>query len=433
MKFLLQKITFAFGLCVFIFHSSVAQVINLHSIVSSRNGSGFGIGYTLDGSWMSQGARLKLLNPLNFGPSGTYSKTVNINDAYGATGSLSQVSALPYSTVFFFGSFDKLDPGTQAFTSAEIDSLYNWSKRGGKMIICSGQATTPQTGGPPYDSRVLDLKWGFFWAYQNPGYFIPTTTGNATDIFSGPFGSITGAYQGGSLQGYFNPVNNNTKVLAENPDGKPTLIMDCSTLDLIIADVDGYTSLSNVTSNPSVLNDQDKFWANTITFMDKLQPLPVVNNNNNLLGLNSSYVNYQWYYNNQPVSGATSSTYSLAQTGVYFAEVTLNGGCKFRSDSLKVASVSTVIAIGINEKKDDAAGAVIYPNPFNAFPQIDFHQEVEDVTIKITDEAGREVRSQKFSGKVLKIEKANLVKGVYLINAECKGAMLLKERIVIVD
>ncbi|MES2680256.1 MAG: T9SS type A sorting domain-containing protein [Bacteroidota bacterium] len=433
MKLFLQKIITVFGLCAFVYHASEAQVINLHSIVSGRNGNGTGVGYTLDGTWMSQNARLKLLNPANFGSSGTYSKTINITDAYSATGSLSQVTALPYSTIFFFGSFDKLDPGTQAFTSAEVDSLYNWSKRGGKVIICSGQLTSPQTGGPPYDSRVLDLKWGFFWAFQNPGYFIPTITGTTTDIFNGPFGSITGAYQGGSLQGYFNPVNSNTKVLAENPDGKPTLIMDCSTLDLIIADVDGYTSLSNVTANPSVLNDQDKFWVNTIAFMDKLQPLPLINNNNNLLGLNASFVNYQWYHNNQPVSGATSPTYSLSQTGVYFAEVTLNGGCKFKSDSLKVTSISTVTPVGINEKKNDSVHAIIYPNPFNAFLQVDFKQEITNAQIKITDEAGREMRTQKFSGKILKIEKENLGKGVYIVNAECNGTLILKEKIIIVD
>ena len=390
-----------------------------------------GQGYTLDGSFMLQGSRAKLMNLVNFGTAGTYSRTVFITDAYGTSGSLSQVSAQPYSTIFFFGAFDKLDAGTQAFTSAEIDSLYNWSKCGGKMIICSGQTSPQPWGGPSYDSRVLDQKWGIAWNFETPAYLVPTAAGSATDIFNGPFGSVTGAYQGGAIQGYLDTTNTNTKVLAKSSNGKATLIMDCNTLDLVVADVDAYTGLGGITANASVTSDQDKFWANTIAFMDKLQPLPVISNNNNLLGLNASYVNYQWYYNNQPINGAVSSTYSLSQTGVYRVEATLNGGCKWRSDSLLVTSISTVSATGFDETMQGAPVPVIYPNPFSTSTLVDLKQEVSDGRLSITDAAGRLVRLQKFSGSTFIIEKENLAKGIYLLQINSQDQLILKEKIVI--
>jgi hypothetical protein len=409
-----------------------AQLISLHSITAARNPNGLGAGYTLDGTTMTQSSRLKLLNPSNFGTAGTYSKTVSIVDAYGTSGSLSQVYTLPYSTLFFFAAFDKLDPATQAFTTAEVDSLYNWSVRGGKMIICSGQTNPQQWGGPPYDSRVLNQKWGILWNYENPVYLVPTPAGNATSIFNGPFGVVTGAYQGGAIQGYFDTTNTNTKVLAKSSNGKATLIMDCNTLDLVVGDVDAYTSLSGITSyTPTITSDQDKFWANTIAFMDQLQPLPVISNNNNLLGLNAAYVSYQWYYNNQPINGAVNATYSLSQTGVYRVEATLNGGCKWRSDSLMVTSISTVSALGPDEELQSGLAPVIYPNPFSSFARIDFKKELNRVVIKIMDEAGREVRSQKFSGQVLNLEREDLEKGIYLMEVSSQGKVLFCGKIIV--
>jgi len=120
----------------FLTEKAICQNISIHSISTVRQTSGDN-GYTLDGFRMTEGSRQKLLNPNNFGPRGIYPKLVSISDNYGTTGSLTQVYKLPLNSIFFFGSFNKLDSSTQQFTSDEIDSLHNWSLRGGKMIITS--------------------------------------------------------------------------------------------------------------------------------------------------------------------------------------------------------------------------------------------------------------------------------------------------------
>ena len=105
---------------------------------------------------MIGGSRWKLLNASNFGFSGIYPKNVSIFDGYDISGSLTGVSTIPTNHIFFFGAFNKLDASTQQFTNAEIDSLYNWSLRGGKLIIASGglYSTYYDSVSPPKNSTV---------------------------------------------------------------------------------------------------------------------------------------------------------------------------------------------------------------------------------------------------------------------------------------
>lgn len=347
---------FFFSICILQFlivNILFSQSTTIHSISWTRQSSGDN-GYTLDGTVMTS-SRAKLLNTNNFGISGTYSKTVSIFDGYGTTGSLAQISSVPINNIFFFGGFILNNPSTQQFTSEEVDSVYNWSKRGGKLII----AANPNGFG--YNLSILDSRWGFHDTLKSPSYLSPTIDGNNTDIFNGPFGTVSYATEGGSLQGYFDVIPANTKIFATDPNnGKPTLFMDCNTLDLIAADVDAYTSLSGISAGSAINNMQDIFWANTISFMDNLQPLPQITNSINNLSLNSSYNNYQWYLNGIPINGAVGPTYPTSESGNYFVEVIVNGGCKVKSnsitvdslilaDSLVIANVFTPNGDGIND------------------------------------------------------------------------------------
>lgn len=338
-----------FGLFLLYIESNInAQTININSISNARQTGGYN-GYTLDGQFMVD-SRAKLLNQNNFGTSGIYPKSINIIDGYATSGSLTQISTVPINQIFFFGAFDLTNPTTQQFTTAEIDSLYNWSKRGGKLII--GASAKYATG---YDPSVLNSKWGFDIILNSPNSFVPTTNGNNTDIFNGPFGTVFSANQGGGAQGYFDLMPTNSVVLAINGNGSPTLFMDCNTLDLIIADVDGYTSLGGITAGDSINNSQDRFWVNTIAFMDKLQPLPQITNNTNSLSIDSIYIGYQWYLDGNPIPNATSPTYNLAVSGYYQVEVIFNGGCSVKSDSTNII---------LNTKEIVKNNSIyIYPNP----------------------------------------------------------------------
>lgn len=309
-----------------------AQTINVYSISAARQTGGDN-GYTLDGFRM-MGARAKLLDTANFGSGGVYPKSISITDSYNTTGSLTQVSAIPINSIFFFGSFNLLDASTNIFNPAEIDSLYNWSLSGGKLIIAESPTVAVQC-----NMEILNSKWNFSMNFSTPSYFFPTSYGNSTDIFNGPFGNVFSAYQGGSDQGYFNSIPSNAKILATDANDNTTLYLDCNTLDLVIADVDGYTDLGGVSSGSGISSYQDRFWVNTIAYMDKLQNPPIIINNGINLSCTNIYSNYQWYLNGGSIQGATNQTYSATQNGSYSVEATLDCGCKVFSNEIVIDTI----------------------------------------------------------------------------------------------
>jgi gliding motility-associated-like protein len=347
------------------FSKTIGQTITINSITASRQPYG-DQGYTLDGIRMSLLARVKLLNSYNFSSIGIYPKSVAIIDGYGSSGSLTSISSVPTNQIFFFGSFNKLDLSTQQFTPAEIDSLYNWSLRGGKLIIASGG-----TYGTIADGEILDNKWGYTYQSLVPRGFFPTVSGNATDIFNGSFGNVNIAMQGGAAQGFFSSLTSNYVVFAtDDENGNPTLFMDCNTLDLIVSDVDAFTDLGGVTGNGSINSTQDKFWVNTIVFMDKLQPPPVLTDNANILSLNSNYNSYQWYYNGAIISGANTPTLNAENNGNYQVEVTVNGGCQIKSNIIAV-DTSDIMPLSNHPYIQDT---LIVPNVFT--PNFDGRNDI---------------------------------------------------------
>jgi gliding motility-associated-like protein len=313
-------------LFLFFLLQAKSQVIQLHSITTKRQPSG-DRGYTLDGMYMATTSRIKLLNPAHFGVSGVYPKAINIYDGYGEYGSFGGITKVPTSTMLFFGGFVRGGPGNGGFSDTEIDSLYEWSLRGGKIIIASGQNNST------YDGSVLNAKWKFVWGQGAPGSWISSTMeGFGTELFNGPFGSPLEIRQAMGLQGYFLTLPPSHVVLGTDGSGKPALFMDCATLDLVIADVDVYTSFGGVSVGDNIKNDQDRFWLNTIAFMDKLQSPPVLKEQENAISVDPVYKNYQWYYNSGAVAGATTNAMIPSESGTYQVEVTVNGGCKVRSD-----------------------------------------------------------------------------------------------------
>lgn len=305
-----------------------SNTIEILSITTERQSEG-DRGYTLDGSKMLHGARPKLLNPENFGESGTYPKSIEIEDKYGKSGSLVAISAEPTHKLFFVGAFDKLHDSMEQITDDELAALYNWSVAGGKLIITSFGKSDPDSG-TPFDLNIFSGMWGYQFATHVPSVFIPTPIGESTSIFDGPFGKIQGASQAASLQGYFDVLPSNSRVLAEDFAGRPTLIMDCQTLDLIVADGDGYNYLGGVSDGDEIMNSQDTYWANTIVFMDQLQHLPIITQNHQVLSVNDQYLAYEWYHEGTPIS--TASQLPLTATGEYTVKVTFNGGCEWMSE-----------------------------------------------------------------------------------------------------
>jgi len=302
-----------------------SQTINIHSIHALR-AYGDDLGYTLNGGRM-RGSRTKLLNPLNFGTNGTYKKSIKIVDDYLETESLSYISSVADIDIFFFGSFD--EKTTIPFSSAELDSLYKWSMNGGKLII----ATSPSPPDGHWDLDILNHHWDFESQHSSDEEYIPTRFGLNSAIFKGPFGNVVKANQGGSAQGYFKRIPSKSIVLATDNNDNPTLILDCKTLDLICIDVDGYTDLGGVTDGSDIISENDKFWANTIAYMDKIESQPKIKIEGNSLSV-GEYTSYQWYFNNNLIEGAKSNSIIANKDGKYWVEVTYSNGCGTSTDTV---------------------------------------------------------------------------------------------------
>jgi len=331
-----------------------AQEINIHSITSDRQPGG-DRGYTLDGLRMANHATPKVINPDHFGDI-IYPKYTNLTHGYGASGSLEEIATIENIDLFFFGMFNWLEPTLKPFTVAEIDSLYTWSQKGGKLIIGASAGNLEFE----FDPSILNERWGFDielnWLPAATQLIMPSSEGAGTAIFGGPFGAVPAAKQGGAAQGYFNNIPEDAVVLGVDDAENPNLILDCNTLDLIIADIDAYTDLGGISLGPEIQNDNDIFWLNTIVYMDQLQGPPVIAENGGALSA-GSYLSYQWMLDGQPISGATDSTYTATEEGNYSVTVSMSCGCTVTSEERFVTNLTGV------EDVFPLGQVHIFPNP----------------------------------------------------------------------
>jgi len=373
---------------------AIAQTIDVHSI-SERQPVGDN-GYTLDGAHMNQSSRVKLLDITNFGPSGVYPKSVSITDGYDTAGSLINVSMLSPESIFFFGSFDTWSPTTIPFSNQELDSLYNWSLNGGKVIIANNPGALCLSS--------LCSMWGFTPNGSSPFMVIsPTPNGTNSDLFNGPFGSVSSITQGGMSYGDFSQIPSNSVIFGEGTGSwQPSVFMDCKTLDLIVSDVDIYTMVGGVTPGPTFTSENDKFWLNSIAFMDMLQQPPNLSESMGTLTTNQQFISYQWFLNGSPLSN--DSIIVPISNGEYYVEVEFNGGCKQVSDTLIYDKVS------LNQLEEQAI--IIYPNPSSdkIFISNSF-SELKEVLIR--DLSGRIVLKTMLQSKNHIIEIDSLSKGTY--------------------
>jgi gliding motility-associated-like protein len=308
-------------------YSTRAQTINIHSVSTLREIS-FDNGYTLDGDHMAA-SRVKLFNPANFSDTGLYKKNITIQSAYFTSGSLEQITQIHGIDIFFFGSFYGSATEFIPFTQGEIDSLYVWSLRGGKLIIAEQNLS-----GAAYPMVHLGQKWGYNIMWLSTSGIIPVEKAKRTKIFNGPFGLVDRANMGGSAQGYFSGTGPDISVLATNSAGKNTLYIDCKTRDLICPDVDVYTDLGGLSNGDEIVNEQDRFWANTIAFMDSLgdAPPPAVIQYDGTSLYTDTYYSYQWLLNWDIIEGADTSAIVPDAEGYYQVIVEDIVGCTDTSE-----------------------------------------------------------------------------------------------------
>ncbi|WP_421920649.1 PKD domain-containing protein [Marinifilum sp.] len=147
----------------------------------------------------------------------------------------------------------------------------------------------------------------------------------------------------------------------------------------------------------------------SVTFQD-LPVQPVVSYLDGILS--SSYEEeYQWYLNNEILSGQTSQEFTPEQDGNYSVEVWSQYGCKSeRSEKVEV------ILVGIEDLIKENIS--IYPNPTKGKVVIDLSKNFDyntDIQLKLFDASGKLIIQQKLN-PITTIDLSSYSAGLYFIH-----------------
>jgi len=150
----------------------------------------------------------------------------------------------------------------------------------------------------------------------------------------------------------------------------------------------------------------------------------------------SSAAQYQWYYNGQPISGATDRSYTLVrdrdQSGYYKVSIRDNNGCENTSDSIYIDITPVEVA-------GDNTGIQFIPNPTSGELRIVFGDAIgaEHARVIVRNLVGRELLSVELgaisAGSSKTIDLANLPNGVYMVEVILPSGMRTIGRVTKVD
>ncbi len=134
-------------------------------------------------------------------------------------------------------------------------------------------------------------------------------------------------------------------------------------------------------------------------------------------------VSYQWYYEGEIIDGATSSTYTPTQDGIYTVMVTNEAGCEDMSDEFAVV-VKVIDFVS-------AHLISVYPNPANDILIIEsqLHDPAQLLLTTLTGEVIAE-QSQAITVAESYLHTASVPAGVYLLKITC-GSVVVTKQVVI--
>jgi len=139
--------------------------------------------------------------------------------------------------------------------------------------------------------------------------------------------------------------------------------------------------------------------------------------------VSTSAVSYQWYYNGALISGATSQSYTPAQTGIYVVRITDANGCvNMYSQGFTFTATSS-----IEELK--GKNVSISPNPSNGIIDICFnYPDVYKLNVSIYDQLGKVVL---VSENHTRIDLSALTNGIYIMAVSCDDKKPVYKKIIL--
>jgi len=156
-----------------------------------------------------------------------------------------------------------------------------------------------------------------------------------------------------------------------------------------------------------------------------LNPIPTIGaitRTGNNLGVNVTPAGtpLQWFFNGNPIPGATGTSTPIIGAGVYYVAATITAtGCSAQS-----ASYSNV---GLSDVANSAFGFGAFPNPFTASTQLSFTIDgAKNVSLEVLDASGRLVKTLQGQTRLTAGEHvynfAPQTSGVYHVRLSVDGA-----------
>ncbi len=137
----------------------------------------------------------------------------------------------------------------------------------------------------------------------------------------------------------------------------------------------------------------------------------------------TSATTYQWYYNGNLISGATSQNYTPTQSGIYVVRITDANGCVYMYSK----GFSYSIATSIDELETSLVS--VYPNPTNGIVDIDLnYKNPNTVNVNVYDMFGKLMLTIQNSSR---IDLTELISGVYTISISLDEKKPVYKKIVL--
>ncbi len=143
--------------------------------------------------------------------------------------------------------------------------------------------------------------------------------------------------------------------------------------------------------------------------------------NGSTLVASPAFAVYQWFNcaTNTAIAGATNVSFNAAGLNGSFGVVVTQNGC---TDTSNCIAITTGI-----ENNEFSQSIHAYPNPLINFLNVDLNKNYADVTVRITDIAGKEMLRSNFENvNTIKTDVSALAKGVYFVHltADNKSAVI---------
>ena len=217
--------------------------------------------------------------------------------------------------------------------------------------------------------------------------------------------------------------------------------------------VNGYQNTYTYDANNNQTSGLQKSWSGT-TWVNSYQYTDTYDANNNLTSeLYQSWSSGAWvnsdqytltYANNNMTKVLDRSWNGTVWVNAYQATYTYdvnnfeksNTNKYWNTAGTKVTSGDSThiyfhTVTGINNLMVSDENILIAPNPFNSQTTITFTQEQKNITIKIIDLLGKEIKTTNFTGKQLLIEKEEMNEGIYFVQIIEINKNMVNKKIII--